>query len=1032
MDIPMSISKNSFHRVDPAWREAIRAAGFKPFGVWEIGMAAFFLALIALLWLFTFERIRHEEQAASEAALQRAHNLTRVFEAQTLRTMQAIEVDLALIAHEYKMGKGKVDFARLLAAKLIDKALFQEVVILDEHGKVVQSNNESNQFDLSDREYFAVMKEQQGDAIYVGLPLSGRRSKRWLIPIVRRIEGPRGEFMGLVGYGINPSYFVDFYRREDLQQDGVVTLIGSKDGITRARRARGDDSFGQDASHGRLWEMYTQKDVLVGDFVSAGSLDGVRRFQSFRKVPNYNLLVTVGLSVDEALTVARERGREYRNFAIFGSLALLVLGSTLVAAVWRRRLEREWANLQELQRQAILDNIADVAWFKDTQSRFLAVNKAFVDICKQPMEQIIGKTDHELFPQHIAEAYRADDIDVMSRAGRKVIEEELVHADGTTQTIETFKSRVVSREGTVIGTVGIARDISKRRQDEEARRLSAKAFESIAEGIMVTDENKRIVSINKAFSTITGYQPEDVLGQSPKILQSGRHDAAFYAEMWKDIESAGFWHGEIWDRRKNGEIFPELLSISAVADEAGKTSHYVGVCTDISSLKRYEERLRYQAQHDALTGLPNRFQFQERFNDMLARAERQGAQVAVMMLDLDRFKHVNDSLGHAAGDLLLQQVAERLKSCLRQIDVVARFGGDEFAVLLDQTTVQGAAAIADKLMSSFELPVSLAGHQIFISGSIGISCYPADATDAETLLKNADAAMYRAKAEGRNGFQFFSAEINARALDNLLMSSDLRLALTRDELVLHYQPRVDLSSGRISGAEALVRWQHPKLGLLPPLRFIPIAEEMGLIEAVGEWVLKEACRQVREWQDAGLELERVAVNLAARQFAQSDLCTHVAAVLSEAGLEARYLELELTESMMMQEPERVIKVLTELKRMGATVAIDDFGTGYSSLSYLKRFPIDFLKIDRSFIQGLPGDEEDAAITSAIIAMAKSLGLKLIAEGVETSGQRVFLHNQGCHNGQGYLFSKPVAPQALERMLRADKAASPGSGSGLVG
>jgi diguanylate cyclase (GGDEF)-like protein/PAS domain S-box-containing protein len=531
-----------------------------------------------------------------------------------------------------------------------------------------------------------------------------------------------------------------------------------------------------------------------------------------------------------------------------------------------------------------------------------------------------------------------------------------------------------------------------------------------------------IVSVNPAFCAITGYRHEEILGRTPKFLQSGRHDAAFYSAMWREIEQAGHWRGEIWDRRKNGEIYPELLSISVVKDAAGTTTHYVGVCTDISSLKQYEARLQHQAHHDALTGLPNRALFQDRFRETLGRARRHRSEAAVLVLDLDRFKNINDSLGHALGDLLLQAVAQRLTASVREVDTVARFGGDEFAVLLDtMENGQKAGHVAQKLVDALAHPFQLGGHELYISASIGIGCYPQDGTDAEVLFKNADTAMYRAKAEGRNNYQYFSAEMNARALENLQMSNHLRQALERDEFQLHYQPHVELQSGRVSGAEALIRWRHPALGMIPPAKFIPLAEETGLIEPIGEWVLKAACRQMRAWQDAGLPLQRIAVNLSARQFRHPELVRRIAGILEETRLPARHLELEVTESMVMQNPENAAAVLSELRAMGISIAVDDFGTGYSSLSYLKRFPIHFLKIDRSFVSGIPQDADDAAITKGIIALARSLNLKLIAEGVETAEQREFLKRSGCDEGQGYLFSKPVPAADIERLLRSPAA-----------
>ena len=1002
------------------WRGAFGGAGWRAFGVWEAGVVLLSLGLVVLLWVYSLERGRGDLEEQTEAAVEKANSLTRVFEAQTARTLKNIDLALQIVARDYLADPSSFQLTQLLATKLIDERTSRELAVLNREGHIVLSVSEVRSADMSDREYFTTLRDSGSQDFYVGKPIRSRSTGNWIIPVSRRIVGPTGEFAGVVACGVDPAYFIDFYRPQELGKNGAVMLLGT-DGFTRARRAGEGDSFGEDVRGSRLLHLYEKSPE--GDFVGAGRFDGVVRFQSYRKLADYDLIAVVGLSKDESLAEVRERLEIHAYIRLFATLYILAFAAAIVVVSVRRRLEQQAAYVQQLQSQAILDNITDIAWFKDAHSRFLAVNPAFAALCGLEIADIVGKTDADLFPAHVAAGYVANDLQVMREGGRQVVEEELPLPDGRIQTIETIKTCVQDTGGRPVGTVGIARDITKRRLEDKERQLSAKAFESLAEGILVTDDKRRIVSVNKALCTITGYEAEELMDQSPSMLSSGRHDPAFYEAMWKEIESTGFWHGEIWDRRKNGEIFPELLSISAVVDEAGKVSHYVGVCTDISSLKAYEERLRYQAQHDALTGLPNRFQFQERFEEMLARADRRGAQIAVMMLDLDRFKHVNDSLGHASGDQLLQEAAARLASCLRKVDVIGRFGGDEFAVLLDGINGQQSAAIvASRLQAVFAAPFSLSGHDIFVSSSIGISCYPADAADAETLLKNADAAMYRAKAEGRNGYQYFSADINARALDNLMMSSGLRLAIERGELVLHYQPRIDLRSGKISGAEALVRWQHPELGLLPPGRFIPMAEEMGLIEAVGDWVLREACRQVRKWQDAGLELARVGVNLSARQFAQPDFCAHVAAILEESGAPGGCLEFELTESMVMQRPDQITLVLKGLKGMGIALSIDDFGTGYSSLSYLKRFPLDYLKIDRSFVKDLPDSIEDIAITSAIIALSRSLGLEVIAEGIETGAQRDLLRDQGCHAGQGFLFSKPVAPAEVERLLRAESAA----------
>jgi diguanylate cyclase (GGDEF)-like protein/PAS domain S-box-containing protein len=564
----------------------------------------------------------------------------------------------------------------------------------------------------------------------------------------------------------------------------------------------------------------------------------------------------------------------------------------------------------------------------------------------------------------------------------------------------------------------LANDVTEKMLAEEQLRLAARALENTAEGVMIFSEQRRIIFVNRAFTRITGYSFAEAMGQNADFLRSTEDDAGFDERVWSQIRDTGSWQGEVSRRRKDGAIYPEWRSISAVRDAAGNTTHFVAVFSDISQANEAKERLQFLAHHDALTGLPNRVLFKERVQEALNRANRHGRPVGVLFIDLDRFKDINDSLGHAMGDQLLQAVTTRLKACVRATDIVARLGGDEFTVLVeDLGDSQHAARVAEKVRAALADAFVLGGQQAFVSASIGVTCYPQDGSDAETLLKNADAAMYRAKESGRDNFQFFSAEMNARALDRLVMTNSLRAALERDEFRLHYQPIFDLASGRLNAVEALVRWQHPKEGLVPPGRFIPIAEETGLIAPLGEWVLRTACARMKAWIDAGIAPRRMAVNLSARQFKQKDLTQRIAAILQETGLAPQFLELELTESMVMADPAEAEKVLHQLHDSGITLAIDDFGTGYSSLSYLKRFPIDFLKIDRSFVRDIPQNTDDVAIARSIIALAKGLDLRVIAEGVETQEQRTFLDMEGCEEAQGYLLGKPAAADAIERMLR---------------
>ncbi len=554
-----------------------------------------------------------------------------------------------------------------------------------------------------------------------------------------------------------------------------------------------------------------------------------------------------------------------------------------------------------------------------------------------------------------------------------------------------------------------------------ALQLAATVFESSVEGIMITNRDNEIISTNRALSEISGYSADEVMGKNPRILSSGRHDRIFYREMWNTLQESGHWQGELWNRRKNGEIFPQFLTISVERDKRGEVAHYIGLFTDISQRKYDEERIERLAYYDPLTDLPNRVLLQDRLARVLANAQRDQHSAAILMLDLDRFKNINESLGHNVGDSVLQAVADRLRSCVREADTVARLGGDEYLVVMgDMDNAQDAAQVAQKILSAFNSPVTVDGKELGVTLSIGISVFPNDGEDEQTLMKNADSAVYSAKEAGRNTYQFYTRDMNASMLETLMIENALRRALERQELRLFFQPQVDLTSGKIIGAEALIRWMHPEQGLLAPCSFIPIAEDSGLIVPIGEWVLRDACRHLKAWQNAGFTDLTVAVNMSAVQFRQENLAERIIAIGSETGIDLQHLELELTESMIMHNAEAMIESMNVLKALNLKLSIDDFGTGYSSLSYLKRFPIDKLKIDRSFVNDITENPADLAISKVIIDLARNLNMRAIAEGVETAEQLRLLRENGCDEIQGYYFSKPVPAEEFEAMLRAGK------------
>lgn len=560
----------------------------------------------------------------------------------------------------------------------------------------------------------------------------------------------------------------------------------------------------------------------------------------------------------------------------------------------------------------------------------------------------------------------------------------------------------------------------ERRAAEERLRLSARVFQSADEGIVVTDAEANIVAVNPAFQAITGYSEGEVLGQNPRILKSSRHDEAFYWNMWTSLRDGGHWAGEIWNRRKDGEVYPEWLTISSVKDEQGSLTHYVGLFSDRSAILASRERVDFLSQHDALTGLPNRSLLRDRLQQAIDTAEPQGLQVALLLLNIDRLQRVNETFGHDAGDALLKELASRLLSLLAPGDTLARLGSDEFVMVLTRfTSSDDIMIVAQQLIEEIARPFQMPDAELSVTSSLGIAVYPGDGIDPVALLKHADTALSLVKDEGCNGIRFFTAEMNSRALRRMALENHLRHAIERNELVLHYQPQVAMGDGSICGLEALIRWRSPELGLVSPADFIPLAEDTGLILPIGEWAMRKACLQNKAWQDAGLPPVRVAVNVSAHQITGGSLASMVQNVLEETGLDPRYLEVELTESVLISETELTLKQIALLRQMGVSISLDDFGTGYSSLGYLSRFTLDRLKIDQGFISNITTEPRSAAIAKAAIALAQSLGMTVIAEGVETEGQLGALRRLGCDEIQGFLFSRPVPPDELAILLGKD-------------
>ena len=758
-------------------------------------------------------------------------------------------------------------------------------------------------------------------------------------------------------------------------------------------------------NHGISWETITHPDDRrqVRASIERAVDSGLRFAVQYRII-----------SQSGAVKWVAERGIAIRDEQ--GELAI----EGFIEDITDRRQTQDALEQAELRYRHIFEHASEGIFQSTRDGHYLAANPALARLYGYASAAELVADLADIERRLYVQPGRRDDFLRLIESDGEVLnfESQIYRRDGSRLWISENAHAVYGAKGEFICYEGTVQDISERKQAEEHLRLLAMVFSNSNEAIIVTDADNRIVATNAAFTQLTGYRPDEVMGRNPRLLSAGNTPPEVFRDMWQALHRDGAWQGELWDRRKNGEAYPKWLSISLVRDEHGNIRNHIGSFIDISELKATQERIHHLAHHDTLTNLPNRFSLQEKLEQAVAFCKRNHLQLALMLIDLDRFKTINDTLGHHAGDELLVQVARRLVGAVRESDIVARLGGDEFIVALPGIgSPDDAAHLAAKIADEISLPYLIAGQEQRTTPSIGICLYPDDGRDIGDLLKNADVAMYHAKASGRGNFQFFTEDMNIATTRRLTIESDLRLAIARGEFVLHYQPQLDLRSGTIVGVEALIRWQHPSRGLIAPSEFIPVAEESGMITAIGDWVLREACRQLKLWQQRGIGHIRMSINLSSGQFLDQTLPARIQELLAENGLSAGLLDLEVTESMSMASPDESISVMNTLRRSGLTLSIDDFGTGYSSLAYLKLLPINTLKIDRSFVKDIEADPNDADICDVTVLLAHKLGLEVVAEGVETEAQLKFLRSIGCEKIQGYLISQPLPAAQAEQFIR---------------
>jgi diguanylate cyclase (GGDEF)-like protein/PAS domain S-box-containing protein len=983
--------------------------------------------VFAALWLHTFRLIGDDRALALAGAEGDVLNLARVGQEHAERIFYSADQTLRLVRSEFIEHAGRLDLAEMREAGVFDNRIISQVSIVDARGVLQASSLPlSDRSSVLDQSYFTAQVAASSDALFIAQPEFDLAYGKWSVRLSRRMTGNDGEFTGVVVVALDPTYFTHFYGELHLGEQGVAALYGLS-GTLFARKTQKSETFAGDAAKSPIFALVAQG-AEAGTLTYPSVTDGVVRVYHFKKLPSYPLLVLIGEAHSDVF-VGQERIREQRLWEA-GALSF-VLFAVAGLFSWYVVIRKRHAQTQQqmlTQLTSLSNHVPGMVYQyllrPDGSVCFPFVSAGSREVYRLSPEEIMQDASREFALIHPDDAtWVAASIRHSAQALVPWAHEYRVRfEDGTLRWLLDKAAPQRQANGSVLCN-GFVSDVTEQKLSEENLRIAATAFE-LEDGMFITSSAGIILRVNQSFCKSTGYSAAQVMGQTPGLLNSGHHDSAFYAAMHATLKQTGAWQGEMWNRRKNGEVVPEWLSIAAVRDQAGAVTHYVCTLSDISKRKAAEAEIERLAFYDSLTNLPNRRLLVERLTQSLAvrgRSHNKG-NGALLFVDIDNFKTLNDTQGHEQGDLMLQQVATRLTFCVREGDTVARLGGDDFVVMLqdlsDNLTEAAAQAeiVGQKVLDTLRQPYDFGHFTHHGSVSVGVALFQASLDSVEELLKRADLALYQAKDAGRDTLRFFDPQMQATMSARAELEADLRQGLQNKQFLLYYQPQVD-QQGHLMGVEALVRWQHPRRGMVPPVEFIELAEETGLILPLGQWVLETACRQLAEWaarpESAHLT---IAVNVSALQFQRETFAAEVLATIERTAAPHKRLKIELTESLLVKDIEDIITKMVMLKASGVGFSLDDFGTGYSSLSYLKRLPLDQIKIDQSFVAESVTNAKDAAVVRATVAMGQGLGMMVIAEGVETLAQRDFLAGQGCHNYQGYFFGRPAPVQELERFF----------------